>query len=193
MAPKLNWQKASREAKVLRQGSTPHEDLLPRTPFGYKVSKRDGLVVKKSTMASKQKAKTNTTISKRADPNRGANHLLHFVADSILAESWISAKVPKTVGRDLADRVECAGGLRKWAEAQPGFQNLLEKKRKRRAAKASAKGKSAGSTPHKQPNPTAPRDRDSRLKEITHLKSEIAQAEEFIRVARKKIAELEQS
>ena len=56
--------------------------------------------------------------------------------DSILAEKWLSNKVPKSITKDVLEVVERSGGIKKWAESRPAFKEVFEKKKKKKYTSA---------------------------------------------------------
>ena len=107
-----------------------------------------------------------------------------------MQEKWLSDKTPKSITRALAANVTKVGGLLAWANAQPEFEELLEKK-KWKKLKQEAKTKRKPEQTKNLKDSAQSSDAETRKIRIKHLRSEIAQAEEFIRSARKEIAKLE--
>ena len=107
---------------------------------------------------------------------------MHFVADSIVQKKCISDKTPKSITRALAAYVTIAGGLLAWANEQPEFEELLEKK-KRKKLKREAKTKRKPEQTKNLKDSAQSSDAETRKIRIKHLRSEIAQAEEFIMLA----------
>lgn len=112
--------------------------------------------------------------------------MLHFVANSVVAEKWTSNKVPKSVSPDLAKIVSASGGLLAWAKAQKEFDELVERKKKKKEKKGRAK-----TTRQLHEQKDSRQNTNRNLERIRHLRSEIQQAEEFIRLAKKEISKLE--
>lgn len=183
MAGRLDWEKAKKEQRMRVRGYAPTDDLLPRGPH-----------IAKTT--SKEKAPTGKPLRKsdalkgRTRGDQSSHDLLHFVADSIAQEQWISEKTPKSVTRALAAKVTKAGGLLAWAQSQPEFEELLKKK-KRKKLKREAQNHRNSELPKDTKAESQIFDNKKRKKRSQHLRSEIAEAEEFIRLALKEIARLE--
>lgn len=192
MATRLNWTRAYEDKKMRVQGVEATDDLLPRAPARGKTTTTGNSLAKSKSTTGGDTPKTSAKHARKSGTggNRSSLDLMHFVADSIVREQWVSDKAPKSITRELSAQVSKAGGLLAWANSQPQFQDLLQrKKRKKLKREVKNTGKAALSKSVK--GATKASDAIRRKERIKHLRLEIAQAEESIRFAQEEISRLQ--
>lgn len=193
---KMNWARTHREKRAQRNGTEPHEGVLPSAPEGMKLSRKGNEIISARPKSIKAPEKKKTT-----NPDQARIDLTSFVARSVARGSWVGDKVPASTSRSLAQEVERAGGLVRWAEMQRRYRKLLARAQKREAARMlgasrrqekvqrpTGTGKSAREKPDGHDEYSG-----SKGERIQHLKSEIRAAEEFIRTAQKELKRLDPS
>jgi len=144
----------------------------------------------------KKKAKPPKKSVKRSKPlslTAQRKTLLNIAADARVSNRTQGLKFPKNIGVEVQQDVARIGTIEQWASKQVGFNELVKNKLQKRQAKEKRKNKSAGLVPVEV---VAPRSRPVQKSErdknpIAFLKSEIAQAQEFIRLAEKEIKRLQ--
>jgi hypothetical protein len=119
--------------------------------------------------------------------------LLNIAADARVSNRKQGLKFPKNIGDEVQQDVSRIGTIEAWAAKQAGFHELVKTKLQKKQAKERRKNKAAGPV---QVEVVAKRQRAVQKPEpdkgrIAFLKSEIAQAQEFIRFAEKEIKRLE--
>lgn len=123
MSKNFDWEKVRTEERVRTQGNQLVDDLF-ETEFERIVQVEETQTFSNLETAWKERTEAN---------DRANKDLINFVVDSLVAGEWKSVKVPRTITADVMKVVESLGGLIKWAEAQPDFKKLYEKKLLKRA------------------------------------------------------------
>lgn len=119
--------------------------------------------------------------------------LLNIAADARVSNRKQGLKFPKTIGEEVQKDVARIGTIEAWASKQTGFNELIKKKLQKKQAKERRKNKSESPVlvevvtqrPRAAPKPEPDKNR------IALLKSEIAQAQEFIRFAEREIKRMQ--
>ncbi len=124
MAGRFNWAKVNKEKQMKVQGIEPTDDLLPRGPDRAKTANKG----KASIGNPLQKSGALRSLKGRNRVDRSSLDLMHFVADSIVQEKWISYKTPKSITRALAANVTKAGGFWLGQMRSLSLKNFLKKR-----------------------------------------------------------------
>jgi hypothetical protein len=180
MAGRLNWQKANQDRRMREQGISPHEDLLPRHPEGDRLSRKGNLIVE--TTATKKATQKVRSKAKRSR-NTKARYLEAVVSAFVRGEPQ-----PKPFKKLTQSELQEINGYQSrldWARAQSGFAELESRAR----AKLNKKGKRNPSL-SKPKTPGGATPEINGADRIKFLRSEIAQAQQFIRAAEAEIAKL---
>lgn len=119
--------------------------------------------------------------------------LLNIAADARVSNRKQGLKFPKNIGDEIQQDVARIGTIEAWASKQAGFNELVKTKLQKKQARGRRKTKASGPV---QVEVVAKRQRAVQKPEpdkdrIAFLKSEIAQAQEFIRFAEREIKRLQ--
>lgn len=119
--------------------------------------------------------------------------LLNIAVDARVSNRRPGLKFPKNIGGEVQQDVARVGSIEAWASQQVGFNDLVKKKLRKKQVKDARKNKSANPVPVEVVNrrPRAIQKSKPDKNRIAFLKSEIAQAQEFIRFAEKEIERLQ--
>ena len=126
MAERLNWENLKNTKKIQTQGYQRIDDL-------YEINTSVQIDTKQLRTFNDPETVQRRSIKNN---NLAKKDLLHFATNSIIAEKWLSDMAPKSMTQDVNQLVKAAGGILKWAKAQHGFQEILNKKKKRRHSRA---------------------------------------------------------
>ncbi|WP_299567514.1 hypothetical protein [uncultured Sulfitobacter sp.] len=119
--------------------------------------------------------------------------LLNIAADARVSNRKQGLKFPKNIGDEVQQDVARIGTLEAWVSKQAGFNELVKKKLQKKQERENRKDKSAIAKPLEVvvKRPRTVHKQEPNSKRIALLKSEIAQAQEFIRCAEKEIKRLQ--
>lgn len=144
---------------------------------------------KKTTKSAKKASKSVKSLSL----GEQRKSLLNIAADARVSNSKKSLKFPKNIGDEVKQDVDRIGTIEEWAAKQAGFDELVEKKLQKKQDRKKRREKPANSKPVEVvvKQPRAVHKQKSDAQRIALLKSEISQAEEFIRLAENEIKRLQ--
>ena len=170
------------DRKIREQGSSPHEDLLPRAPDGVRLSPKGNLILRgKSAPKRKKKPQTKT--------RRPARKRYLEAVVMALVRGQPQPKPFKKMSAAEREDIERYPSRLDWARQQPEFAAVEQRERARLTAKTAPKTYEKARAAVPATTNTKTSDPES-AKRISFLRSEIAAAQQFIKAAEKEIGKL---
>lgn len=142
---------------------------------------------------SSESAKKRVNAKKPLSLSEQRKTLLNMAADARVSNKKLGLKFPKSIKEDLQQEVTRVGSIDAWGPLQIGFSDMVRKKIQKKTLKEKLTSRSEKSDwVEVIKNDSAPT-QASRIDidRIAFLKDEIAEAEQFIRVAKKEITFLQ--